>query len=190
MRKTKGRINPILIFVIIFSFGTQLSQINAQSALDIGLEWQQYPTGSIPGIRMEKPIGKKGAGILKLGYNTFDHKDLGVQDQEEGNGFGFTLGYKHFFKEERKHWSLALKNDVWWNEVNWRDVTTDPETFGVTKITVLQPTAELGYTFLIGESFFLAPHVAFGVEWNVKTVGVPTGEGPILLGGVTAGLRL
>jgi hypothetical protein len=39
-----------------------------------------------------------------VGYNLLDHKDFGVQESEKGGGFGFTLGYRYYFKPENKKW--------------------------------------------------------------------------------------
>jgi len=60
---------------------------------------------------------------------------------------------------------------------------------GHTSITVIQPTVELGYLFILGKSLHMTPSIAFGWEWNAKTDGEPTGEGAILLLGISVGKR-
>ena len=173
-----------LLLICVMGF-----QSYGQKATDLLLEWQQYPTGSIPGLRFETSLSNKSSLILKLGYNTFNHKDLGVHAGEQGNGYGFTIGYKSYFKPDHKGWSIALKNDVWWNKVDWFDNDQGTIITGETSIVVIQPTAELGYTILLGSGVVLTPHIALGIEWNVQTKGEPTGEGLILLGGVGIGKR-
>ena len=167
---------------IIATFLMCFFAARSQEILDLSFEFQAYPTGLIPGIHLEKSINNKSTLLFRLGYNWFRHRDLGVHDDERGGGIGGTVGYKRFFKEGYQGWSLAVKNDVWWNEVDWYDIgVNDNRTEGETSITVLQPTAELGYTFVKNESLIITPTLAFGVEWNVRTEGEPTGEGPIVL---------
>ncbi len=62
---------------------------------------------------------------------------------------------------------------------------------GTTKIKVLQPLVEGGYTFLLGVGdWSLTAKVSLGFEINVKTSGMEVGEGPISLLGVTLNKRL
>lgn len=175
---------------ITFLFILLGSLLYSQSNNELDYEFQLYPTGIITGLRFEKAIPNNATIHAKLGVNIFDHRDLGVHDGEEGSGFGFDLGYKRFFNESRTKWSLGVKTGVWFNEVDWFDVgPTDERITGTTDIVVIQPTLEAGYTFLFRQSFVLTPTLAFGLEWNVKTTGEPTGEGPILLVGILAGKR-
>ena len=152
---------------------------------DLSVEVQVYPTGVLPGISIDQALSEKGVFYARVGANLFDHRDLGVQEEEEGSGWGFSLGYKNYFKDGQVGWRWGIKNDFWWNRVDWR---TGNET-GETSITVLQPTAELSYV-IRKNSFYLAPSLALGFEWNVQTDGEPTGEGAILLVGVQMGMNI
>ena len=78
--------------------------ITAQSdkSLDVGLEVQVYPTGVIPGLHFEYGLSDKDGLLARVGYNIVDHRDLGVQDDETGGGFGFSLGYRRYFKADRQ----------------------------------------------------------------------------------------
>ncbi len=164
---------------------------SGQEAKDLSFEFQAYPTGLIPGVHFEKSLNTRSAVLFRLGYNWFRHRDLGVHEDERGGGFGGTLGYRRYFKEGFQGWNLAIKNDIWWNEVDWYDIgVNDLRIEGETSLTVLQPTAELGYTFLKNDSLVFTPTLAFGFEWNVRTDGAPTGEGPIILLGFRIGTRL
>lgn len=164
----------------------------------LGAEVQVYPTGVIPGLAVEfgiDPKWGKNALNFRLGYNLFDHRDLGVHDEEIGGGPGFSLGYRRYLSGEYARWFLGVKSDVWFNSVDWKDDLEDGTTaVGETDIIVLQPTAELGYTFFVGGSrgagLRISPSVAFGWEWNAQTEGQPTGEGAILLVGARLQYRL
>lgn len=168
---------PITLILVCFLTATAYSQTS------LNLELQVYPTGIIPGVRIEKQVGNKTLAHLRVGLNIFDHRDLGVQDEESGAGYGFTLGVSRLLK---KNFELGIRNDIWFNNVDWVD-NTGPSPFpGETSITVLQPTIELGYRHQ-GERLIIKPTLAFGLEWNVITDGEPTGEGPIVLVGVIIG---
>ena len=176
-------LSTCLIFLLALS-------TEAQKATDLYFEFQAYPTGIIPGIKIERQVSAQSMVLLRLGYNAFDHRDLGVQDTETGGGFGFTLGYRRYFKDDLKGWHWSLKTDVWWNNVDWSNEGTNGSTVtGETSITVLQPTLEFGYTVLRSNGLVFGPTVAFGAEWNVRTDGEPTGEGPVLLVGIQVGKR-
>lgn len=174
------------IIVLLFAAGF----CNAQPTyLDVDFEFQAYPTGLIPGVRLETGKGKNAAH-LRLGYNWIRHGDFGKHEDERGDGFGFSIGYKRYFKPEQKGLFAGLKNDIWFNEIDWKDDIGAPnERSGRTKITVLQPTAEFGYAFVLNPSLVISPNIAVGYEINAKTNGEPTGEGAIFLMGVCIGKR-
>lgn len=116
-------------------------------ALLDGFEFQAYPTGLIPGLRIEKGIGTKSAVHLRLGYQWIRHRDLGVHEDERGNGYGFTLGYRRYFSEGFRGVSISSRCDLWFNKLDWEDTDIAIPVSGTSDIVVVQPTLELGYTF-------------------------------------------
>lgn len=171
------------------SFGS-FGQNDPTHIFDADFEFQAYPTGLIPGIRLEKGFAGRHAAHLRLGYNWIRHGSLGKHDDERGDGYGFTLGYKYYFRPVFKGFFAGIRNDIWWNEMHWKNnPDAIDEVSGTTHITVVQPTVEAGWLFPLGDSWQLAPSLAFGYEVNVKTEGSPTGEGAILLAGIVLGKR-
>jgi len=157
---------------------------------DVSFELQIYPTGIIPGLRLEKNFARKNAAHIRVGAQLINHWGFGVQEREWGYGYGTTFGYKRFFTENFKGYSLGVKCDLWQNFISWENNSDAPsKTSGKTKIYVIQPTMELGYTFLKNENLIITSTCAVGFEWNVKTEGQPTGEGAIILFGVLIGNR-
>jgi hypothetical protein len=157
---------------------------------DFSFEFQAYPAGLIPGLRIEKSFKEHYAFHLRLGYNWIRHQDFGEQDDERGDGLGFTLGYKRYFKQGHQGFFVGARSDLWFSELDWKNnIGTPAETFGTSNIIVLQPTLEGGYAF-VKNNFVFSPTVAFGFEFNVKTEGEPMGEGPILLLGINLGYRI
>ena len=177
-------------FIILFClFVLATTSLKSQSApFDFALEFQAYPTGFIPGLRLEKGFSNKNTIHLRLAYNIVRHGDAGVHDEERGGGFGFTIGYRRYLKADFEKWFIAAKTDFWFNDIDWKDLET--ATTGKSKITVFQPTAEFGYLMLLKSgNWFISPSLAAGVEVNIKTEGAETGQGLILLGGLSIGKR-
>lgn len=182
----------VKIFLVLWVtciHGTLFSQdINSSS---IGIEIQAYPTGIIPGVRYERNISENSAVHFRLGYQWIRHRDLGKHDDEKGSGYGFSVGYKKYFSAKQSGFSLSLRTDIWWNEIEWTTIELSPDPIkGTTNITVLQPTLLLEYQVRIKSEFNLIPSLGFGYEWNVRTEGEPTGEGAILLIGVGISKKL
>lgn len=173
-----------LVIFLITGIGSVTSQDN--KTWTWGPELQVYPTGLLPGLRIEKNLSDKSAINFRVAFQVIDHRDLGVQDDEKGNGYGFSLGYRRYFATSGKGLSLSLRADYWDNRIDWTNES--PSTSGTTDILVLQPTALLEYKLQTASPLTITPSLGFGYEWNVKTVGEPTGEGAILLVGIFVGL--
>ena len=157
---------------------------------DISFELQVYPTGVIPGVRFELALDDRQAVHLRLGIQEIDHRDEGVQDDEQGEGAGFTLGYKRYLRPGLTGLAFSFRTDVWFNSLDWRNnIGTPEETSGRTNVTVLQPTVELSWHRSLGSKYFVTPSAAAGFEINVDTDGEDVGEGFIFLVGVLAGVR-
>lgn len=174
----------IIQLIILFIFCLSANEALAQRT-DFGFEFQAYPTGLIPGFSLDKSLSEKGDLYFRVGYNFIRHRDLGKHEDERGDGFGFSVGYKQYLKDAGQGWRLGLKNDLWWNTIDW----TEGNDTGETKISVVQPTLELSYVMPKG-GILITPSIAFGYEINYKTEGEPTGEGAILLVGFQLAKRL
>ncbi len=178
------------IFKQVILLLAYLSSATVWCQSDLSISTQLYPTGIIPGLQLDQVIGENEAILFRIGYQFIDHRDLGVHDDEQGNGYGLTVGYKKYLHESPQKLYWAIKSDLWFNAIDWYDIeVNDNRIIGSTDITVLQPTAELGYQFLFPSDFFINPSIAFGWEWNIKTDGEPTGQGAILLIGLQLGKR-
>lgn len=195
----KDKLNIVLLRTIGLSLlllaflgkGQSLKAQDSPSALfDLTLEWQTYPAGTIPGLRAEWSIGAKSGVHLRAGYNIVRHRDLGIKDDERGGGFGFSLGYRRFLREGHRGWHGGLRCDLWFNSVEWTDKIDQPDEIkGTTEVTVLQPTAEVGYLFSLKNGWIFTPSIALGAEINIVVDGQEVGEGAILLIGLQFGKR-
>ena len=186
------RIVCICVFSILISLNSTAQESQQKRSFEFGIETQAYLGGVIPGISFEIGIAEQEALNIRLGYNVVRHRSLGIHDNETGGGFGFTLGYRHYFNPNQTQFFLGARSDLWFNSVDWQDdINTPLMTSGTTEIIVLQPTIEAGYKFLLkNKHWTIAPTLAFGFEINVKSDGEDVGQGAIFLVGVLFNYRV
>lgn len=173
----------LLFFTLAFNFTYGQDENSFVGQHSVGMELQAYPTGLIPGLRYEHFLNDKWAIGGRFGLQFIDHRNLGKHDDEVGNGFGGSLEVRKYLSSTHKGFSLGFRADYWRNTIDWSDF--DPDESGTTKLSILQPTIIAEYTYRSMERWRLIPSLGFGWEWNVITKGEPTGEGPILLLGVS-----
>lgn len=176
------------LFCTICLFGSFWAQAQDASRgfKELGVTFQQYPTGSIPGLSFGWGLNEQQSLQLRAGYNIVYHGDAGVQAEENGGGLGGSVAWLRSFQSGHEGWYLGGRLDVWFNAIDWEngDLPSDFRS-GTTQLVVLQPTAVVGHRLRLGGQFSLIPELALGVEINAITDGEPTGEGPILLAGIT-----
>lgn len=150
----------------------------------VGVELQAYPAGLIPGLHVQTPLDELSSLTFRAAANLTDRQDFGEFDNEEGDGFGGGIGYRRYLERGREGWLFGGRVDLWDLEIDWED--PGPVT-GTTDILVLQPTAEVGYGFRLGEDGWrIELTLGLGAEINIDTDGEDVGEGAILLLGITA----
>ncbi|MEM6646395.1 MAG: hypothetical protein AAF730_09085 [Bacteroidota bacterium] len=163
----------------------------AQPSVHVGA--QAYPAGQIGYVGVGYAFTPHLTGRLSVGYNRARRQDFGVHDDERGGGAGGRVHGSYRFRPEGASLVAGVRLDVWWMTIDWIDVPptpTGPLRAGRTEITVLQPTASLGYVWALTPALRLGAHVALGAEVNVRTDGQAVGEGAILLGGIHAEIPL
>ncbi|MDX1409994.1 MAG: hypothetical protein R3330_17715 [Saprospiraceae bacterium] len=163
--------------------------LHAQPRLTVGPALQIYPTGVIPSVFTHVHLDEHSAITVRLGYNMVDHGDAGVHDDEQGGGFGFTVGYQ---RRITSRWFGEVRSDLWFNELDWEDRNGDiVVAAGTTQVTVVQPTLKAGYRIPASEGRIeIIPSLAAGIEINVHTDGAAVGQGAIVLLGLALGIPL
>jgi len=106
-----------LLFLLVL--GVCCCGVKAQDYWAAGIEYQAYPTGHQPGLRIERGLSEHHAIDFRVGANIINERDEGVQDLEEGNGLGFTAGYRYYLKPENNKLFGSFRTDVWFNEIDW-----------------------------------------------------------------------
>ena len=111
--------------------------IQAQKTL--GIEFQAYPTGIIPGISFSQQLGNQGEVVIRLAANIIDHKDFGVQDSEIGSGFGGGFGYRR---------TLPFKNELFYSIA--RSTPKPNSNPGIKAVgeSILHPRSKIGFYFI------------------------------------------
>lgn len=155
----------------------------------VGFEAQAYPAGVITAARAEFPLGAHDALTARLAWNETDRQDFGEHDDERGGGGGGGIGWRRYFGAQRDGWLVGGRVDLWALEIDWEDES--PASEGRTDVLVLQPSAEAGYAWRLGDSRWrLELTASLGVEINFDTDGEDVGEGVIGLAGFAVSYQL
>jgi hypothetical protein len=175
----------IFLFLFFISFhDVAFSQTSTKEVTtkrtDIGLSVQFYPAGIIATANAELFFNRKSSMFFRLGGNFANRKDYSpYNDNEKGNGFGGTIGYRYHFNLKKGNIIVGLNTDVWNMWINWKDNIAEPNQIeGQTYTMVLQPWLEAGYFVNIKKSpLQVGLTTGFGREINVITNGEVVGQG-------------
>lgn len=164
-------------------------KINAQemgyTTTDIGGSFQWYPAGTISGLHFAFNSRLHHSVMFKLGYNKTNRKDQGDHDNEKGDGWGGSVGYRYYFKPFPHKFFIGTRCDLWRMKIDWNEGTQS----GQSKTWTLQPVLEIGYTFFVNDQMFITPSIANGADINVRTEGQKVGQGFKTLLGLSVGAR-
>ena len=174
--------HPIRLETATLPLIALLSACTADFATRAGPEVQAYPAGVIPGVHVQLPTSPRDALTLRAAANITDRKDYGEHDDEEGEGYGAGIGWRHYAGDELVGWLWGARLDLWAFEIDWRD---DPNRRGSTDTLTLQPAFEAGYAWSLSDDWWLDLTASLGAEINVDTDGEDVGEGAIFLLGFT-----
>jgi len=177
------------LILLTFCVTTILSTVHAQEygykTIDVGVEYQYQPKSQVFALHLAYNFPVHHSFQARFGYTKTNWLDKGRNDNEEGSGFGGSLGYRYYIMYEPHDFFIGLRADIWQLKVFWQRGTLS----GTSKITALQPALEMGYMFLLNDQIFITPAVTCGSQKNVKVEGRVTGEGLMLLMGVSAGWK-
>ena len=174
--------------IICFSW-VQSSQAQAPERNFLrGLAVQAYPAGVILNGHFAYYYKPNQSVGVYLGYNLTNRRDWGEHDNEEGGGVGAGVAWRYYFKEKWvSGFHAGIRTDMWFLTVDWEQDTGQQ---GETEISVLQPTAQVGYSFHPPNSrLSYELNASLGAEINVLTRGEAVGEGAIFLVGFSFGYR-
>ncbi|MBK8609161.1 MAG: hypothetical protein IPL84_04250 [Chitinophagaceae bacterium] len=170
-------------------FAQEKEKTNTTGQLLVGADVKWYPAGWILGPSVAYLVSPKQVVSVGIGINLANRKDFsGLNDDEKGTGFGGHVGYRFLFNPTKSSFFLGARVDLWGLQMDWKDKVGTPQASnGTTRITVFQPTAEIGYWLKLKDNKWnLLFSGGGGAEINVKTSGKEVGQGGIWLLGVSA----
>ena len=145
-------------------------------------ELRAYPAGGIASIGALFPYDRQTELGIAVAYNRAERGDAGEHDHESGDGFGIGIEARRFHSASASGWFYGVRAELFQLDIDWRD---DTGARGHSDITVLQPTARLGYRFALpGSGLKLELAGGLGAEINLATEGEKVGEGAIGLIGI------
>lgn len=173
------------IFICLYSFS--YSQEFGYNTTDIGAEYNWSPNASTYSLQLAFNAKTHHSLIVLGGYNKVQSDPSTADNNESGTGWSASLGYRYYIKILPRRFYIGARIEVSNLEINWSKLIGG----GTSKIMVLQPSVETGYTLLINELFFITPYVAAGYQTTLKTNGaaVSYGNGFVPLAGISAGFR-
>jgi hypothetical protein len=184
----------VLFYLVVYccmrqtSIAQQKQRIGHSQKLLVGAEVKWYPAGWILGPSVSHAIAPNHLLSAGVAVNIANRKDFsGLNDDEKGKAFGGSLGYRFLFTPNKNSFFLGTRVDLWGMKIKWKNkIGTSQETGGTTKITIFQPTAEIGYWIKFkGSKWNLLFSGGGGAEINVKTTGKEVGQGGMWLLGVS-----
>ncbi len=175
----------LLIFSVITILSTVHSQDMGYRTTDVGVEYQWQPKSQVFALHLAYNLQVHHSFQARLGYTKTNWLDKGRNDNEEGSGFGGSLGYRYYIGYIPKEFFMGVRADIWSMKVFWQRGTLS----GTSKVIAIQPALEMGYMFLLNDQVFITPAVTCGSLKNVKVEGRVVGEGLMLLMGVSAGWK-
>jgi hypothetical protein len=176
----------VLFLLILFFHGAKSQEEIGYNTNDIGGEFQWHPSGTVTSLHVAFNAKMHHSVLVSLGYNKINRDENSDKDVEKGSGWGGTIGYRYYFRLLPHKFFVGARAGLWRKKIDWaQDLQT-----GETTTWTIQPTFEIGYTFIINDWAFITPSVSNGVEINMKTEGEKVGQGFITLIGISAGFRI
>ena len=184
----------VVLFLTLTWLQTDSYRTYAQdrSPFIVGMSVQGYPAGGILTLKMAREVSIADVVSVYAGFNTTDRGAWGKFANEKGGGWGFGFAWRRYRlisragqkSRIRTGWFFGGRTDLWYLDIDWRTAGRPAQT-GSTSVTVLQPTGQVGHTWLLYDDHLSIDAIAaLGAEINIKTDGDPVGEGAIMLGGI------
>jgi hypothetical protein len=176
-----------LVLVILLNITRVSSQDFGYTTQDVGAEFQYQPDGLLFNLQIAFNAKIHHAFIFRAGYDKIRTGST-IHGSENGDGWGGSLGYRYYFKVIPVRFFTGLRMDAYKMNVHWNKSFLRE---GDTRLAFLQPTIEVGYTFLFNELFFITPHLAAGYQIKLYSKGenIEYGNGIIPQSGISAGFR-
>jgi len=178
----------LFIPLAVFFFSLDgYSQDVGYRTFDAGAEYQYTKEGPAFNLQLGFNAEEHHSIVLRGGYIKVSGKTTSAHNSEAGSGWGGSIGYRYYFSVLPKRFFIGARAGLWSISINWNV----PVAEGSSKLLVLQPAFETGYTWVINDYFFITPHLSATVQTTQSTKGeeVAYGTGFTPMAGISAGWR-
>ena len=178
----------LFILITFFSFSVNShSQDLGYRTFDIGAEYQYVKDGPAFNLQLALNAEEHHSIVMRAGYMKAAGKTTATHNNEAGSGWGGSVGYRYYFSILPKRFFAGARAGLWNMNINW----SVPEAEGVSKLLVLQPAFETGYTLLVNDMLFITPYISAGTQitLNAKGEKVSYGNGFVPMAGISVGWR-
>jgi hypothetical protein len=175
----------LLLLILFFHYAKSQEEIGYNTN-DIGGEFQWYPSGRKISLHTAFNAIMHHSVIVSLGYNKINRDDNSEKGIEKGSGWGGAIGYRYYFRLLPHKFFVGARAGLWRTKIDWAQDLQ----IGETTTWTIQPTFEIGYTFVIKDWAFITPSISGGVDIPMKTEGEKVDQGFITLVGISAGFRI
>ena len=175
------------LFVLLFYSLTAQSQELGYRTLDAGAGYLYSNEGPVFNLHFALNAKEHHSFVFGGSYRKLNRQSSALHAGEEGTGWGGFIGYRYYLSVMPKRFFIGARAGLLSMNINW--VTTEGE--GTSKLLVLQPGLETGYTFLINDLFFITPHIIAGLQkkLSVKGEAVSFGNDFLPMAGISLGWR-
>lgn len=172
-----------LPFISVCSY----SQDVGYRSFDAGGEYQYTKDGPVFSLQLAFNAEEHHSIVLRGGYMKLSGKTTIAHTGESGSGWGGSVGYRYHFSVIPKRFFIGPRAGLWNMNISW----SDSESEGTSKLLMLQPALETGYTLIINDYAYITPFIAAGIQTTLSSKGEKTayGSGFILMAGISLGWR-
>jgi hypothetical protein len=166
---------------------TSHSQDLGYNTTDIGAEYSWVENS--PGVNLQVAFNAKihHSFLASVGYKTAYRPISGTHNNEKGQGWGGSVGYRYYFDYIPRSFFVGARTHFWSLSM-YR--TADP-TLKTVSVLIAQPSIEVGYTAVINDIFFITTYISAGKQFTISspddTFGY--GKGSATGAGISAGFR-
>lgn len=176
----------VLIGIFTISISSRSQDVGYRT-VDVGGEYRYTNDGPVINLQLGFNAEEHHSIVARAGYRKVSGETRSNHTAESGNGWGGSLGYRYHFSVVPKRFFIGIGAGLWNMNVTW----STPEVEGTTRLLVLQPALEAGYTLIINDYLFITPSVSASLQTTLGTKGeaVAYGTGFTPMAGISIGWR-
>jgi hypothetical protein len=157
----------LVIFSSLFIVLSAKSQDFGYNTFDAAAEYKWASNSPDVGLQFAFNAKVHSSIIFSGAFKTAFKPIPNTHNNERGRGWGAGIGYRYYFSVLPKGLFLGTRGELWMMGM----YRTANETASTTHVTIFQPNAELGYTGLINDIFFVTVYASAGKQMTISSPG-------------------